>query len=177
MLKTKKSPFGSYDLCRNCNDKTCCSGYDSAILTLHDLKNIINNGYIKDEFSQIINYNGKLIQVLKKKKKSTYCIFWDEKQKKCSIYDIRPFDCQMFPFDVNYFHGEYYWVVYSCNNSGDWKWTEDYLVKLEKNPQFNIIMNYIDENKIYSSFEFDESQDFDYKIIRKVIWNPRKITT
>ena len=38
---------------------------------------------------------------LLKRKKDGYCVFLDRKKKKCKIYDERPFDCRIFPFNLD----------------------------------------------------------------------------
>lgn len=175
MSSQKSSPSSaSSDICEKCTHKSCCSGYDSAILLPLEIKNIMKTtGMEESKFSRSVQHEGKFITVLKKKEDSYNCFFWDEKTKQCSIYANRPFDCQMFPFDVYYINKNFHWVIYSCNDLVDWGWTEDHLKKLESNSLFNTTMSNIMKYKHYSYLEIDESQDYEYTVIRKVKWNPK----
>jgi Fe-S-cluster containining protein len=40
------------------------------------------------------------------------CVFLD-REGKCSIYDLRPLDCRLFPLDIIEENGEYYWCVFT----------------------------------------------------------------
>ena len=175
MPKEEKNLGIFKSLCDFCTHKSCCDCYDSAMLLPSDIKMIIHktDKTREEEFCRKIKHNDKYIKVLKKKGNSTRCIFLDDKTKQCSIYSHRPFDCKMFPFDVNYIDNEYWWVIYSCNKTSDWSWTEDQLRELEQSVQFDEIMNHIDKYEIHTPFEISKSQDYGCKVIRKVVWTPK----
>mgnify|MGYP003149494157 CR=1 FL=1 len=40
------------------------------------------------------------------------CMFFDPEKKLCTIYQNRPFDCQVFPLDISEYRNRLYWVVY-----------------------------------------------------------------
>lgn len=43
------------------------------------------------------------------------CVFFDRERKYCDIYELRPFDCRMFPFDfVASGPDEAWWVLWDC---------------------------------------------------------------
>lgn len=173
LINPRKSFFKkTSDICKACDHKSCCSGYDSPILLPPEINQIMKTTE-KDQskFSKRVSHEGKFITVLKKKKKSTNCIFWNEKTKQCSIYNERPFDCQMFPFDIYYLNKDFYWVIYSCNDLVDWGWTEEYLQGLESNPMFDLTMKNTIEYKHYSYLGIDEAEDYQYTVLRKVKWN------
>ena len=77
---------------------------------------------------------------LQKKKDSFSCIFFDEQNIRCTIYENRPFDCEMYPFDIMWYENDYYWIVYSCNLDSNWEWCEEHLQKLEADSRFEEIM-------------------------------------
>jgi Fe-S-cluster containining protein len=137
-----------------------------------DLARLKNAGKSEDEFLKNIRINGTTIKTIKKKENSTTCTFWDEEKRLCSIYNNRPFDCKMFPFDIVWTDNEYRWIVYSCNLERDWKWTEQYLQKLESDPQFNEMMQNDEAIRLTSdNVEYLANiEEPPYAILRKVNW-------
>ena len=101
-------------------------------------------GKTTDEFLEDRNVYGKTVKAIKKKPNSTLCIFWDQDNKKCSIYKQRPFDCRSYPFDILQINEKYHWIVYSCNPQSNWQWAESYLQMLEQDVAFSEIMENID---------------------------------
>lgn len=105
-----KKDSGTYEHCSNCKlKKNCCQdfedGIDNIVTTLQEKEQIINkvgksyNKYFKKinaEAYNIINKNG-------------VCPFYDDG---CTIYDIRPSDCRLFPYDLKEIDGEYYLIKY-----------------------------------------------------------------
>lgn len=132
-----------------------------------DLIKLKRIGKSDSDFVEDIIVKEKPVKVLKKKSNST-CVFWDEEKKGCSIYQSRPFDCKMFPFDIRLINNEYHWIVFSCNPDSDWQWTEDYLQKLENDPQFADIIENIET---YSSFIVSRIGKIDplkFTVLRKI---------
>lgn len=126
-------------------------------------------GKIGNEFLHDRNVNGNIIKAINKKKNSNHCIFWDEKDSKCSIYHQRPFDCRAYPFDILKIDGQYHWIVYSCNPDSNWSWTEEYLSALEHDDAFSEVMS---KAEIFSGNTVlilpNESQKTPYVTLRKV---------
>jgi Fe-S-cluster containining protein len=75
----------------------------------------------------------------------------------CGCYDIRPFDCRLFPFDLIKEEGKFYWVI----------WDVDCPIIKEERHKFN---DYLHEHermlipKIKKYLEaFNEWEDAEYK--------------
>ena len=100
-----------------------------------DIKNLNYLGMPEEEYSEDITINNKKFKILKNKPNSSECTFWDSKIG-CTVYENRPFDCVMFPFDLYPIDGVWHWVVYSCNPESNWSWAEKHLEKLEQDPRF-----------------------------------------
>ncbi len=127
LFRNTKNNLGTFNLCHNCvNSKAnCCSNseIDSPMLLPHEAQEIAKEMNIKiSEFATEIdfsllnndNYLKSLYQ-LKRQENSNACYFY--KNNKCSIYDIRPIDCRIFPYDIKLEKdGNYYLVYYPTNN-------------------------------------------------------------
>ena len=168
--------FSIQQLCQSCKKQPCCTNFGSAFVFSNDLIKLkkigkANKNYLKTEIIK-----DRLVTKLKKKTNSTHCVFWDE-NKGCSIYEHRPFDCKLFPFDIYLIEGEYHWIVYSCNPDSDWKWCEGHLELLEKDDGFNDIMENIET---YSDLGWQkaipDSAMPPYTKLRKVKWLPKGIS-
>jgi len=133
-----------------------------------DIKNLSYLDMPKEQYLKDVTINGKKFKILRNKKNSSECIFWDSK-KGCTVYNNKPFDCVMFPFDLFPIDGIWHWVVYSCNPESNWSWAESHLEKLENDPRFLEVMEdmdcYADTSRIG-----DHKSDPQYKftILRKV---------
>lgn len=74
----------------------------------------------------IVTYKKNKISLLKKS--NSNCIFL--MNNKCQIYNRRPFNCKMFPFDIKKIDNKFYWIVWDfCYVPNS---IEKYLKKLEK---------------------------------------------
>ena len=171
----KKDHFTLQNLCESCSSKPCCTNCDSPFLFEQDLINLskINKSGTKYVGENHINSNKQ--KVLRKKSNSNQCIMWDEKNNHCSIYEHRPFDCRMFPFDIMKYGNDFFWVVYSCNKNSNWSWTEEHLQKLESSKQFLDILENIEK---YSSFilsKFGDSSTPPFFVLREVSYLKEKI--
>ena len=94
-----------------------------------------------------------------------YCTFLTS-EKRCSIYSFRPLDCRLYPLDVTYENGKFYWIVYAydrCKLSQSCSF-EDSIVKAEKTilPHFSK-----DELMLYATDD-DAAPPAEYKIIREI---------
>lgn len=159
-------------LCNNCNHKNCCTDSAAPLVFSRELQKIrqVDPQYVKH--IKTIKINGKQVKTIKKKSNSTECIFWDGKTGGCTIYESRPIDCRLYPFDILYVGDSYHWIVYSCNEKSDWNWSENYLKSLESDDGFDDLMkniHFFSENtkRILPS----ESKKTPYEVLRKVRWN------
>ena len=154
------------DLCSTCDHLDCCTGFDAPFLYESDIKRLEDLG--KEDFVEDIEVSDFLVKSLKKKENSTNCIFWDEETKNCTVYEQRPFDCRMFPFDIMKIDGEYNWIVFSCNTKSDWKWAEIHLEKLEDDPSFTEIVKNIETFHHTLETSFSRDHKLPYVVLRKV---------
>ena len=160
---------GFKDLCTSCKHQGCCTNSSVPLVFQHDLKSLKNIGKSGEKYLQEITIKDKKVKTIRKKENSTMCIFWDENERKCSIYENRPFDCRAYPFDIFLINGKYHWIVYSCNPESGWQWTEDHLNMLENNKQFLEIMKNIE---IFSNLDeiknMKKLHELSYTILREV---------
>jgi hypothetical protein len=131
-------------LCGSCSHQSCCTSFVSPILFNTDIERLKSIGREGDEYTRNIMIERQQVRTIRKKENSTMCIFWDENERKCSIYENRPFDCRAYPFDIFLINGKYHWIVYSCNSDSDWRWSEMYLQALEKDMELNEVFNDIE---------------------------------
>lgn len=104
---------GTYSFCQNCPTKSemCCCASEKidmpAILknetsNLRD-KNEYNIKYRINTFAKNID-DSPIYQMRHKKEKKAsepdHCFFYDYQKKKCMVYQYRPIDCRLFPFDI-----------------------------------------------------------------------------
>jgi len=101
-MREKGFDFSFYPIaCANC-DGYCCTGEsgntwvnEQEILRIADFL----GQDIKDFVSDYLVRIGKGFCIKEVKiEGSYYCLFFDEKNRRCSIYDIRPTQCRTFPF-------------------------------------------------------------------------------
>ncbi|MGI9566706.1 MAG: YkgJ family cysteine cluster protein [Nitrosopumilus sp.] len=193
-LTTKKQQnptekkFSISELCNSCTHKQCCTGFASPLVFDKDFENL--KKIQKSQYVQIKTINGKFVRTIEKKKSqsindnnnnnSNACVFWNEDDSYCSIYEYRPFDCKIFPFDIYKIDGKYMWIMYGCNdnssniNEGNihsiWKWTENILQELEQDPQFKDILKniemYSDRTEIDS---LEESNKMQFIALREIV--------
>ena len=88
--------------CEECGGK-CCTGESGYIwvppIEITKIANFLN--IEREQFLKLytikVGYKTSLIE--KKIDKDNFaCIFFDEKKKNCSIYEVRPTQCRTFPF-------------------------------------------------------------------------------
>ena len=114
--------LGTFNLCSNCvgNSATCCSNLkvDSPMILPTEAENISKKLHIdierfanKVEFSKMYNdYSLKDLYQMKRQENSNACHFYIN--NKCTIYDIRPIDCRIFPYDIKLEKDGNYYLVY-----------------------------------------------------------------
>jgi len=155
-------------LCETCTHSNCCTEFIESFVFPTDIKNLSYLDMPKEQYLNDVTINRKKFTILRNKKNSSECIFWDSK-KGCTVYNNKPFDCVMFPFDLYPIDGIWHWVVYSCNPESNWSWAESHLEKLENDPRFLEVMEemdcYADTSRIS-----DHKSDPQYKFttLRKV---------
>ena len=148
-------------LCSSCNHQQCCTGFDAPIVFPEDFARLEKNGKATPEYLENTTIAGtRLMQI--RKKPDGQCVFWNNG---CQIYEHRPFDCRIFPFDVDYIDGEFYWIVYSCNKDADWKWAEEHLRRLEQDPMWKNRKDYL---MIFNEAPYSYPEKVPYTVIRKV---------
>lgn len=105
---------GTYKFCNTCigKRKCCCnsSNVDMPILLPFEVDEIskITKRNV-DEFA--IKLTNKLYQMKRENEdEAKGCIFFQNNV--CSIYDLRPIDCRLFPFDFKEINGEYKVIYY-----------------------------------------------------------------
>ncbi|MGI0027318.1 MAG: EamA family transporter [Nitrosopumilaceae archaeon] len=167
-IESKNGSFKA--LCNTCKHNECCTSFPSPLVfsqDLMDLKSIKKDG---TEFIKEITINGKKINTIRKKNNSSTCTFWDETKQNCSIYNHRPFDCRIYPFDIYLIDGKYHWIVYSCNPESNWQWSEDYLQRLEEDSRF---IEIIENIKNYSDLSEIKTLEYEipYTVLREVNYN------
>lgn len=87
--------------CHECNGN-CCNGESGYVwVTADEIRAIANfleielNPFIPDYLREIFGrYSLKELKIMN----NYSCVFFDENKKKCSIYSVRPKQCQDFPF-------------------------------------------------------------------------------
>ena len=166
----QEEKFSYKRLCGSCKSKSCCTDFAEPILFPTDLNKLQRIGKLEHDFVGSIVIEDKTIKKIKRKNNSNVCVFWNEGKKNCSIYENRPFDCRMFPFDIDWVDNEYHWIVYSCNLNSDWTWCDQHLKKLEDDPQFDEIMKNIEFFRLTSKNYVDQLKEPTCAILRKVNW-------
>jgi Fe-S-cluster containining protein len=159
-------------LCDSCKTKPCCTGYTSPLVFPHEYDEIKKSLSRAIEFVNPITINNTSLYELRKKNNSNECIFW--KSTSCSIYENRPFDCRLFPFDIYKINGKYTWIVYSCNPNSDWSWSESFLHALESDPSFSNSIKYLNAFSDLRRLEHDNNtKAYEFQVLREVNLNKR----
>ncbi len=123
---------GTFDFCTKCYEdhKVCCcasTNVDMPVFLNSEL-NLIRNQLVyanteKNSFSKTLSapYQDSPVRQMKRDEKKnkekdeieyTRCYFYDLEQQKCKIYNGRPIDCRLFPFDVKVSSSNEYIVGY-----------------------------------------------------------------
>jgi Fe-S-cluster containining protein len=164
--KSKNLNFNK--LCNNCTHQSCCTNFARPVVFSHDLEDLASIEKNGSQFIQKIKINDKDANIIRKKEGSNECTFWDSGNKRCSIYEKRPFDCRAYPFDIRFINGKYRWIVYLCNLDSDWTWSEKYLEMLEHDKQFDEVIEKIDVFTDPTINALEKSQLIPFSILREV---------
>lgn len=157
----KKDVCGTFEHCSKCEYKpNCCSDFgkiDAPVISTQEKNKL-------EEISSIDNFCsscGKGIYNLNLN--GDNCVFYNEG---CTIYDNRPLDCRLFPFDLKKIDGKYYLVLYRlrCLN-------EEMFVKNVKD-----VENIIEEIKPWIESYTDDSicsklDSIGYRIVKEITIN------
>lgn len=116
---------GTYEFCTQChndNKQCCCSSedIDMPVLLLNEAQKIQSQRpriQKAKEFSH--NIDSTTIRQMNRKETDTgefkivHCHFYDPKDNVCKIYESRPTDCRLFPFDIKLDpNTQEFWVGY-----------------------------------------------------------------
>lgn len=158
-------------LCGKCDHKNCCTNSAVPLVFGKDLEKIKKNNPQYMQYLKTIEIGGQDVFAIKKKEGLSECIFWDGDADGCKIYESRPIDCRLYPFDILLVEYSYHWIVYSCNKNADWTWSETYLQALEMDDGFDDLMNNIDLFTEHTNMVLPtELEKTPYEILRKVNW-------
>lgn len=150
---------GTFQYCTNCiSNPICCSNFNkinAPVLNKVELEKI-KQFVGKEKFYETVEENLYSIKI-----KEDNCVFY--KNHKCTIYDNRPIDCRLYPFDIIKLEDKYYFILYllECINS---KNLEEECSKIdsiieEVKPWIN---EFTDERN------FTKMKDKKYKIIKEI---------
>ena len=166
-VRLKNSKLMS-DLCGNCQHQNCCTEFVESFVfptDIPDLKKAVSN---YQDYIEQTEIKGEKFTILKNKPNSSECSFWD-REKGCTIYQYRPFDCRMFPFDLYKIDGTWHWIVYNCNPNSDWTWTEKHLSDLERSPGFLGMIQHIEAFSDTSKIaEHENDPGYEHTVLREV---------
>lgn len=126
LFRNTPNNLGTFNLCSGCvgNKANCCcdKSVDSPMMLPNEVEAISAALKInKDDFSNKIGFSKMYGDIaLKdlyqmKRNSNDACFFY--KNNQCTIYDIRPIDCRLFPYDIKLEKdGNYYLVYYKSDN-------------------------------------------------------------
>ncbi len=109
-MEKLKREDGTYNHCSHCKiHKNCCcdfdDGIDNIVTTIGEKEEIVKRlgGSANKHFKAI---NKEAYNIISQ---NSICPFYN---KGCTIYDIRPSDCRLFPYDLKEIDGKYYLIQY-----------------------------------------------------------------
>ena len=121
----------------------------------------------KVDFGKLHN-DSALKALYQMKKQNQKCYFY--RNNKCNIYDIRPIDCRIFPYDIKLEKdGCFYLIYYITNNCAVKSIDIEDLKEISYNTRLylRLLLPYIREwSDPYCSKKLTE--EYDYKIICKI---------
>jgi Fe-S-cluster containining protein len=95
---------------RRCPDRWCCSS-----------RYLVQAPVWDEEINRIARYTGRIDfherrgdERVLRIRPDGYCVFFDQANKTCTIYAVRPFDCGMYPFDFYTAGGDNRWLLWDC---------------------------------------------------------------
>lgn len=112
---------GTISACKNCSGLQCCGtlrpggSIEPPFLTPDDVHRISRvTGLPDDDFSEprLNPATGKYV-VFMRTQPGTGCVFFDHESGRCTIYKHRPIDCRLFPLDIEFDDGVFYWALHN----------------------------------------------------------------
>ncbi len=113
---------GTYEFCTQCHNerkKCCCSSSDIDMPILlnneaHRIQGTNPRMHRMKVFSRNIrNTQVRQINEVNHSGNEPSCFFYDQNENRCKIYNIRPTDCRLFPFDIKLDREtNEYWIGY-----------------------------------------------------------------
>ena len=151
--------LGCFNDCKSCKlSENCCSLFNkinSPVLNKEELdriqKNVSNN-----EFYESIDSNLFHLKI-----KSNVCVFY--KNGKCSIYNCRPIDCKLYPFDIIKNCSKYYLIIYKLDCIDIDKLMKE---STDIDILINLIIPWID--KFTDERNYTKMKELDYKVIKEI---------
>lgn len=150
---------GSYKDCMNCSLRIkCCSNFDkiNAPVLSEDEVGIIMKHTDNNNF-----YNIKDDKIFQLKTIDNECFFY--KNGRCNIYNYRPIDCRLYPYDIIKDDHKYYLIIYLINCIN----VEEFL---KNNPLddelIKIIIPWIED--FTNEINYTKMKNYKYKIIREI---------
>jgi Fe-S-cluster containining protein len=112
-IANHKADKGTYSFCNGCVGKfdCCCNceNIDMPLLLPFEAERIaIISRTSIDNFAEKLRQNSSIYQ-MKRSADTSGCPFFVN--KKCTIYENRPIDCRLFPFDFRQIDSEF-WIIY-----------------------------------------------------------------
>ena len=100
-----------FQYCSNCKlSSNCCTNFkkiNAPVCNYKEIKKIKEKTNL-DKFYNIIDKDLYTLKI-----KEGKCIFFVN--HKCNIYNIRPTDCRLFPYDIVNLNNKYYLILYKLN--------------------------------------------------------------
>lgn len=124
LFRNTNNNLGTFNLCSGCVGKSencCCSqSVDSPMLLPNEVDNISKAMNVsKSAFARRVSFSkmykdSSLKDLYQMKRKNGACYFY--RNNKCMIYEMRPIDCRIFPYDIKLEKdGNYYLVYYKSD--------------------------------------------------------------
>lgn len=151
------------DHCKECQCP-CCTLNIPPFLTKQDIQKISNIYNMKiGNFVDIKTRRDGISVFYARQNKNGHCMFYNEKTKKCNIYENRPTDCRLFPLDIIKENNHYYWIKYDiCKLSNNI--SKEMIEYLNRNI-LPTLRNYIDIYSTEFTFLWEEGKG---KIIAQI---------
>jgi Fe-S-cluster containining protein len=105
--------------CHDCLQKCCYFSTGTnleATLSLNEIAKIERATGRSDFYEERNSYYVDELYYRLKSTSDNYCVFYDPQQEICTIYDVRPIDCRLYPFDFDTFDPdkEDMWILNNC---------------------------------------------------------------
>lgn len=160
---------GTYKQCSNCKNKkrNCCNSFknniDNVLLEEKEYFNIIEKFNISNPEAYFSKIDNKLYNI--KTSEDGVCTFY--KYGKCQIYEHRPNDCKLYPFDIIRKGKDYYLILYKLKCIDQYDFINE-SIKIQKiiNNMSSWLDKYTDENNFPKLKQKIDKED--YITIKKI---------